>query len=276
MENFLEEMLLIFPLLGLTVFEVPSQPPKPVPGKASPGTKPGPPDTTLYLRARGIKASGYDRSEGFVVLAGSEAVGDKKCMKSIAPSALDLRNSLVKRGVLVADADHFKFTKDHSLNSPSKAAAVVMGCSANGLKEWKDAQGRTLKAIRVALPPLQPPAPQTTQQAPAPTPPPAPPSPMSAQTQYAQRKQLADIFYNATTAKLSAGRVLSTAEKNALAPHLAVMTLPQLRALHTALGGKGSLTGDRIAHARVVRSILAGSPTPAAAVSTPTTTSKGR
>ncbi len=102
MENFLEEMLLIFPLLGLTVFEVPSQPIKPVPGKASPGTKPGPPDTTLYLKARGIKASGYDRGEGFVVLAGSEAVGDKKCLESIPRSALDVRNGLVKQGVLVA------------------------------------------------------------------------------------------------------------------------------------------------------------------------------
>jgi hypothetical protein len=153
MDTFLEEMLPIFPLLGLTVFEVPSQPMKPVPGKPSPVTKPGPPDTTLYLNARGIKASGYDRSEGFVVLAGSEAVGDKKCLENIPPSALDVRNSLVKRGVLAPDADHFKFTQDYSLYSPSQAAAVVMGCTASGLKEWKDDQGRPLMDIRVALPP---------------------------------------------------------------------------------------------------------------------------
>jgi len=155
MENFLEEMLLIFPLLGLTVFEVPPQPPKPPPGKP-PGAKPGPSDTKLYLKARGIKASGYDRAEGFVVLAGSEAVGDKRCLESMPPSALDVRNGLVKQGVLVPDADHFKFTQDYSLNSPSQAAAVVMGCSASGLKEWKDDQGRALKAIRVALPELPP------------------------------------------------------------------------------------------------------------------------
>src|SRR5439155_286831 len=74
------------------------------------------------------------------------------CRKSIAPSALDLRNSLVKQGVLVADADHFKFTQDYTLNSPSQAAGVVMGCAASGLKEWKDDQGRPLKDIRVALP----------------------------------------------------------------------------------------------------------------------------
>ena len=148
MESFLEEMLLIFPLMGLTVLEVP----KLVRGKASPGTKPGLSDTTLYLKALGIKASGYDRAEGFVVLAGSEAVGDKKCLESVPPSALDVRNGLVKQGVLVPDADHFKFTHNYSLNSPSQAAAVVMGCSANGLKVWKDDHGRPLKAIRVALP----------------------------------------------------------------------------------------------------------------------------
>jgi hypothetical protein len=152
MDMFLEEMLLIFPLLGLTMFEVPSQPTKVGTGKASPGTKPGPPDTMLHLKARGIKATGYDLSEGFVVLAGSEAVGDKKCVKNMPPSALNVRNGLVKQGVLVPDADHFKFTQDYSLNSPSQAAAVVMGCSANGLKEWKDDQGRPLKDIREALP----------------------------------------------------------------------------------------------------------------------------
>src|SRR5205814_10300716 len=121
-------------------------------GKASQGTKQGPSDTKLDLKARGIEASGYDRSEGFVVLAGSEAVGDKKCLNNLPPSALDVRNGLVRQGVLVPDADHFKFTQDYSLNSPSQAAAVVMGSGASGLKEWKDDQGRPLKDIRVALP----------------------------------------------------------------------------------------------------------------------------
>jgi uncharacterized protein (DUF1810 family) len=151
MDGFLEEMLLIFPLLGLTVFEVPSQPIRPGPGKPSPVTKPGPADTMLHLKARGIKARGYDRSEGFVVLAGSEAVGDKRS-ENLPPSALNVRNGLVKQGVLVPDSDHFKFTQDYSLNSPSQAATVVMGCSANGLREWKDERGRALKDIRVALP----------------------------------------------------------------------------------------------------------------------------
>ena len=36
---------------------------------------------------------------------------------------------------------------DHLFSSPSAAAAVIMGRSANGLVEWKDLAGRDLKSI---------------------------------------------------------------------------------------------------------------------------------
>jgi hypothetical protein len=44
----------------------------------------------------------------------------------------------------------YRFTQDYSFSSPSTAAAVVLGRSANGRIEWKDAQGRTLKALQEA------------------------------------------------------------------------------------------------------------------------------
>jgi len=142
MEAFLSEMLVIYPVLGLTAFEVPSQPIK-VPSDTTP-------DTTLYLKAKGMTARGYVKGEGFVVLAGSTAVGDKEIATGLSASGVNLRNSLVKQGVLVADADHFKFSQDYTFNSSSQAANVVLGRSANGLIEWKDAQDRTLKAIQQA------------------------------------------------------------------------------------------------------------------------------
>jgi hypothetical protein len=40
------------------------------------------------------------------------------------------------------------FTKDHVFQSPSAAAIVVLGRSANGRDEWKDNQGRTLKWLQ--------------------------------------------------------------------------------------------------------------------------------
>jgi hypothetical protein len=138
MDAFLEEnMLLIYPLLGLTVFEVPRI------GKQSD-------DTMLYLKreGRGIVASGYDKDEGFVVLADSKAVG---ALLPAAPASLvNLWKSLVERGVLVAEGDHLKFAQDYTFNSSSQAAAVVTGGNASGPVEWKDAEGRTLKALQQA------------------------------------------------------------------------------------------------------------------------------
>ncbi|MEK7409463.1 MAG: DUF4357 domain-containing protein [Acidobacteriota bacterium] len=41
----------------------------------------------------------------------------------------------------------YLFTKDVEFPSPSAAAAVVEGGSANGLIEWKTKDGRVLKAL---------------------------------------------------------------------------------------------------------------------------------
>lgn len=44
----------------------------------------------------------------------------------------------------------YQFTQDYSFSSPSTAAAVVLGRSANGRIEWKAADGRTLKELQEA------------------------------------------------------------------------------------------------------------------------------
>jgi hypothetical protein len=45
-------------------------------------------------------------------------------------------------------AEGYRFAQDYVFSSPSTAAAVVLGRSANGRIEGKDAQGRTLKALQ--------------------------------------------------------------------------------------------------------------------------------
>jgi hypothetical protein len=62
----------------------------------------------------------------------------------------DVRQQLITNGVLALAAGLYRFTQDYSFSSPSTAAAVVLGRSANGRIEWKDAQGRTLKALQEA------------------------------------------------------------------------------------------------------------------------------
>jgi hypothetical protein len=58
------------------------------------------------------------------------------------------RQELIDLGVLAPqDTDH-AFTQDYTFSSPSTAASVVLGRSANGRVEWKDAQGRALKVLQ--------------------------------------------------------------------------------------------------------------------------------
>jgi uncharacterized protein DUF4357 len=59
-----------------------------------------------------------------------------------------LRQELVGNGVMVADGAGYRFSQDYVFSSPSAAATVILGRSANGRTEWKDAQGRTLKALQ--------------------------------------------------------------------------------------------------------------------------------
>jgi hypothetical protein len=134
METFLEEMLLIYPLLGVSAFDVPrlERPSSPM----------------LYLKAKGIIARGHDEDEGFVVLAGSQAVKDE--VPSIHRYLADMRASLKERGILAEDGDFLKLAQDYTFDSPSTAAGVMLGRSANGRTEWQDDQGRTLKAIQTA------------------------------------------------------------------------------------------------------------------------------
>jgi hypothetical protein len=59
-----------------------------------------------------------------------------------------IRKDLVEQGVMIPEGALFRFTQDYDLSSPSTAAGVLLGRTANGRIEWKDASGRTLKEIQ--------------------------------------------------------------------------------------------------------------------------------
>ncbi len=60
----------------------------------------------------------------------------------------EARANLIKSAVLVKDGDKLRFAQDYSFNSPSLPGTVVQGRTSNGRVEWKDAKGKTLKAIQ--------------------------------------------------------------------------------------------------------------------------------
>ncbi len=132
-ESFLEDMLSIFPLLGLSAFQ------KVGPGKVKK-------QQILTIESKGIKVTGYESPEGFIVQEGSQAV--KTEVPSIHHYMSVLRRELMETGVLADTGDALVFTQDYFFNSPSTAAGVVLGRTANGRIEWKNSKGETLKYLQ--------------------------------------------------------------------------------------------------------------------------------
>lgn len=137
MQVFLDNMLGILPVLGIHAFEKAS---------AVAAVKK---NALLTCSGKGVVATGYEATQGFVVKAGSHAVGETvPSMEQHVKGMFDTRQELIANGVLQAEGSCFLFTQDYVFSSPSTAAAVILGRSANGRIEWKDSQGRTLKELQ--------------------------------------------------------------------------------------------------------------------------------
>src|SRR5262249_48866005 len=131
-EGFLSDILLCLPVLGYGFFE--------------PAPSPNPTAKEFFLSAKGLSARGYETANGFVVRQGSQAA--KVEVPSIHGYLRDLRQALITQNVFTDKASHYELVQDYSFNSPSTAAGVLTGRSANGRVEWKTKDGRTLKAVQ--------------------------------------------------------------------------------------------------------------------------------
>ncbi|MBL7983188.1 MAG: GIY-YIG nuclease family protein [Flavobacteriales bacterium] len=110
---------------------------------------PRPTDVKEQYTCKGKQAlgTGCPTADGFVVFMGSVAMA--VLQRSTDATVVRRHAELVASKVLVpAGPDTLRFTKDYEFTSPSTAAAVVLGRSANGWTEWKDAEGRTLDEVR--------------------------------------------------------------------------------------------------------------------------------
>ena len=128
-ESFLADLMRCLPVLGLSILEKVSEA--------------GDRRTELILKAKGIKAHGYEASQKFIVVKNSHAVASE--VPSIHPYLSDLRRTLVDQKLFIVSDDGFILTQDYVFASPSTAAGVLLGRSANGRIEWKSRDGRTLK-----------------------------------------------------------------------------------------------------------------------------------
>ena len=137
MEVFLEKMQQILPVLGVEAFV------QTISKATSEAEK-----ELLTCKIKNVVASGYLTPNGIVVLSGSEAVLEERRSAKKWPSVLSHRNKLIDNGGLIQQDDKYVFLKDTEFSSPSAAAAVIHGGSANGLMAWVNSDGKTLKSLQ--------------------------------------------------------------------------------------------------------------------------------
>lgn len=135
-EAFLENMLLIYPLVGIDAFKEVRAPVEMAHSRAE----------RFKLTGKGASAFGTLSSDGFLVGKGSTAAGIESVYFEGGYRAL--RDELKQNGVLISEGSVLRFSQDYLFKSPSAAAAVVLGRSANGRKKWKTLDGRTLGQVQ--------------------------------------------------------------------------------------------------------------------------------
>lgn len=134
MAFFIEQIRTVLPVLGFDFLRESSRlsrQPEAAPA-AAPETSPR---FHLELSRHGIRATGEEVDGEFYVFKGSQArgswIGTERGYQS-------LYNQLCEDGALMEDGNGIRiFNEDQSFSSPSAAAAVVSGRSANGRVSWK-------------------------------------------------------------------------------------------------------------------------------------------
>jgi len=132
MEEYIEHIKLLVNTLGHKVFDEKRE------------FKPKLKQETFFIKAaRGADGQGEPTSDGFVVFKYSKAAAT--IVNSMTSNYINYRQKLIDEGILVDKGEYFEFSDDYIFSSPSTAAVMVMGRNANGLTEWKNKDGKTLK-----------------------------------------------------------------------------------------------------------------------------------
>lgn len=100
----------------------------------------------FYCRGLGADATGYYDDDGFVILAGSKIRKDPVPSYSIWGGTS--RTKMIKEKKFIEyDDKSYKLVDNYLFNTPSGAAEIVLGRTANGWLEWKNKEGKTLNDI---------------------------------------------------------------------------------------------------------------------------------
>ena len=135
MEYFIEQAKIVLPVLGVNVFRSPRAP-SVAQSSAPADARTDSPLFEMKLKKSGITATAQEVDGEFTVLEGS---GARLAWTGVeGHSYTGLRSKLEQDGTLVPtpDGSAMRFARNHVFASPSAAAAIVAGRSANGRTEW--------------------------------------------------------------------------------------------------------------------------------------------
>lgn len=132
---FIEQIRIVLPAIGLDFLRERPSPTTSFDNLSVKGELETSPRFVTEVKKSSIKAIGQEIDGEFVVLAGSLA-----CSKwhGSDHSYQYLHQQLCNGGVLIpTDEDLCRFSSDYAFSSPSAAAAVVAGRTANGRRDWR-------------------------------------------------------------------------------------------------------------------------------------------
>lgn len=100
----------------------------------------------IYCKGKQAIAEGEYTEDGLIVFSGGKC--NLKESKTAGSWVIGMRSDLLEKGILTERGSLLVFTTDHVFSSPSAAAAVVLARRANGWKEWKYKDGKTLDEVK--------------------------------------------------------------------------------------------------------------------------------
>lgn len=135
LEEFYSNITTILPLLGYDVFEQID---------LGVGKSEG---IRLYCASGEADAQGLLLADGKMLVQKGSMVNKRNTPSFDHHNYRNLKDKLIEIGKLRDHGDTYIFAEDYEFNSPSAAAAVLLGRSASGPNEWKDKNGKKLKDL---------------------------------------------------------------------------------------------------------------------------------
>ena len=142
MEYFIAQARIILPVLGVNILRSTSSPASHAEEIAVAPPVVSSPVFELHLKKEGLCATAREIDGEFTVLEGSQA---RMSWTGVEHVYKVLREKLIQEGAIIPgqDSRRMQFARNQVFASPSAAAAVVVGRTANGRNDWK-AQGSGL------------------------------------------------------------------------------------------------------------------------------------